>query len=289
MPLILNFHRDWMVMVRRDLAALGYSINPSTSDENAAIMFFGAIRRRLRQTKRTIKTSVEFSCLAALAPGLEILRRKIRKGEDLKPFLSRKLTDPDYDDPMLNDWGVYHLHVGTVLEGDGFMSRTDPVLFALITNTHVYEIQMYSHGQWANRDVLEIIHKNWPDLLEPYRLRGVTAIAHNPTSVELGKLRKANISCIHQVRDGTVYAPPGGGSMTDGTSGEVMARYVMMRRWLKNLEKTMHDNKATIEEGLKRQGYNESDDAEFLLEMAESGVRAVCPKFSYQAVLSRPG
>jgi hypothetical protein len=70
------------------------------------------------------------------------LVRKIEKGDELTPHLSRavdtafvstqeraalKPHQRDQDrDRMLADWGIHHLHLSSMLEGDGFNQRDNP-------------------------------------------------------------------------------------------------------------------------------------------------------------------
>ena len=53
---------------------------------------------------------------------------KIRKGEDLT-HLSKRITDLDYNDALLNDCGIHHLHLGIDVDDSGFDTRIGPLLF----------------------------------------------------------------------------------------------------------------------------------------------------------------
>lgn len=52
-------------------------------------------------------------CPSELQFGLDLVMTNIEQGVDLGPYLSKKIADLDYDDDLLNDWGVHHLHLGT--------------------------------------------------------------------------------------------------------------------------------------------------------------------------------
>lgn len=73
------------------------------------------------------------------------MQRKIVGGEDLCPHLSRRHARLDTLDGLLNEWGVHHLYLGTAhtAVGSGYMKRSGPVLFARITETDFYAINVY--------------------------------------------------------------------------------------------------------------------------------------------------
>lgn len=67
---------------------------------------------------------------------------------------------------MLNDWGIYHLHLGTTIQSDGFVEQdNDELLFARITPTKFYLINVMKHGDWERKLIVEILHSNWPETI----------------------------------------------------------------------------------------------------------------------------
>jgi len=66
------------------------------------------------------------------------LAKLIREGGDLKPYLSLDIRNEDSDknDPLLNRWGIQHLHFRRGGSGD--------VLFVKITDTHAFVIQAHT-------------------------------------------------------------------------------------------------------------------------------------------------
>ena len=79
--------------------------------------------------RKIIKADEFTSPPPELVDGFNILIDKIKEGIDITPHLSKKLTDLNYDDPLLNDWGIYHLHLGTEFDKRGFVNRTGPPLY----------------------------------------------------------------------------------------------------------------------------------------------------------------
>ncbi len=46
----------------------------------------------------------------------ELVKKKLANGEDVRPHLSNRYTDPNYSDSLLNDWKIHHQHLGTTME-----------------------------------------------------------------------------------------------------------------------------------------------------------------------------
>ncbi|QQL44423.1 hypothetical protein [Sulfuriroseicoccus oceanibius] len=275
-----DFYDDWIEILRGRLAELGYTIPANSTHEDISILYFNALRRRIQPAPRTVHRSAEFSCPSELQAGLEDLEAKIVGGDDLTPHLSRGLKKAGKQDDMLNDWGVYHLHLGTSIEGDGFAERTGPVLFALVTTSSLYEIQVYPHGNWSNREVVEIIHKNWPDTIERYRLKGVIDIAHNPTSEDVKLLRDAHVNTSLKMDDGAIYMSIGGGMMSDGTGSDVLMQADWHAKTVVDLERSIKSNPSEILTALKEQGHDGTSTVKLVLEADERGLWAFCEEFS---------
>ncbi len=142
----------------------------------------------------------------------EALLNKIKAGEEIKPHLSKgiecvyakgdplnnvnsiaisghtlvgnfaKLNKNRTDlDLMLNQWGIHHLHISSVLDSEGFVrrdwqeGRDEPLLFAFFKSEDAYILDLGVHGDWANEHLLEVAHRNWPEaklvwFLPGYRL-----------------------------------------------------------------------------------------------------------------------
>lgn len=275
-----DFYDDWIEILRGRLSEMGYTIPVSSSHEDISVLYFNAIRRRIQPAPRTIHRSAEFSCPHDLQVGLNELEAKITGGTDLTPYLSRGLKNASRHDDLLNDWGVYHLHLGTNVEGDGFAERTGPVLFALVTSSSLYEIQIYPHGNWSNREVVEIIHKNWPDTIERYRLKGIVDVAYNPTSENIRQLRDAHVNSILKMDDGTIYAPIGGGMMSNGTGSDVLLQADRHARMIVDIERSIKSDPGEILEALKERGHDGASPLRLVFQSDQNGLWVHCEEFS---------
>jgi len=103
---------------------MGYVVNPNLSNRDISITYFNLQRRRIASAPRKVVLSAEFSCPSTHIAGLELIKTKAANGEDLVPHQSTRLNDPSFDDALLNDWDIHHLHLGTTIQPNGFVERT---------------------------------------------------------------------------------------------------------------------------------------------------------------------
>ena len=68
---------------------------------------------------------------------------------------------------------------------------------------------------WVRQDLLNIVHRNWPELIEPHILGGVKGSVLSDE--EKAVLRRKNCNHAPQL-GGNAIAPLGGGTMVDGSS-----------------------------------------------------------------------
>jgi hypothetical protein len=127
----------------------------------------------------------------------------------------------NFNDSLLNDWDIHHFHLGTVSDQSGFIQRTGPLLFARVTDTHFYLIDVPHHGDWTQQRLVEIMHNNWPDSLSDHCIPGALGLEYRPSDDDIRDLRRAGVDIAIQVSDGTVYHSMGGGYTTSGLSVDV--------------------------------------------------------------------
>lgn len=173
------------------------------------------------------------------------IKNKAENGQDLTCYLSRgiikNLKEPDR---LLNDWGVVHLHLSNDIENDGFCKRTNELLFVYrnFTNpTDLYFLDIFEHGRWSEKIILETIYKNWPLLLEPFKVDCID-ISYSPTDNDVKSLRSANINTAIKLDDGSVYMVAGGGMTMAGTNIHSILKQNECLRFFTNIEKEIVNN-----------------------------------------------
>jgi hypothetical protein len=236
------------------------------------------MHRRIAPARRIVSYSRQFVCPPEHVAGMKTVEQKIQTGEDLQPHLSRKLKDQDYNDDALNDFGIHHLHLGTVIEGDGFSKRSGPILFALFRPEQAYLLQVFTHGDFSNREVVEIVHDNWPQVIFRYRVP-VIDLAFHADSTDVKDLRKGHVNTSLKMNDGTIYMPLGGGMMSNGTGLQVTLQRDRALDIVMDAEENFRNQEGTIASLLAERGWSDDQEPEFKLEPDERGLNAFCEQF----------
>ena len=178
---------------------------------------------------------------------------KIESGADLTGHLSRGISNayqpstarpakhgPRKDlDLLQSEWSIHHLHLSTTIEGDGFVSRTEDLLFAIFQPDDAYLLGVFPHGAWTNTELVEAAVRNWPNAGLFHELRGAIGLANPIPPQDRPRLRSAGVTTMVEV-DGKVYAPPGqttAGTPMSGTawSNQVMRGFTSLAELLDNL------------------------------------------------------
>ncbi len=224
--IIIDLLADWCEMQRAELIKMGYALRPNETPESISLAFYNVQRRVISPQPRSVAQSRELNCPYELRKGLDDVLKKALKGLDLRPHQSKSLLQANYNDALLNHWRIHHFHLGTKPQPSkpDFVERTGPVLFAYVTEAEFYAIDVLEHGGWARRRLLEIIYRNWPKLIERYRVKGALGLMTTPSDADIKRLRSAHILSATQI-DGMVYCPPGGGCSASGISVEVVLQH----------------------------------------------------------------
>ncbi|MBK6606007.1 MAG: hypothetical protein IPH52_03740 [Leptospiraceae bacterium] len=248
MKIEINFIKDIAISFRGELERYGYKNIP---DDNDGIVnaYFKVLHRIISFAPRSIEKSDAFLCPPELIHGLEILEYKITKGENINSYQSKKLMDTQENDPLLNDWGIHHLHLGVENKANGFIERSGSLLYAFFTEDTAYFINVLGHGEWTNKSLLEILDRNWSELTVPWEMNIINIEEFDSES--MGKMRKVGGTFFTKI-NGKVFAPPGGGYTTARTSmiAGIDSDHFLMR--LEDYEKGIKDNLGELEKIIKR-------------------------------------
>ena len=212
----IDLRRDLVTFFRTELVRLGYNVVDVTEDHELVCGYFGVCRRLISLEPRHILKSKNFSCIPEHRNALTEIEQLILDGGDLSPYLSKKIANFNYNDPLLNDWGIHHLHLGTEVEQDGFINRTGPLLYCRFEGDCAYFIDILPHGNWTSQKLITTMHDNWPELLSSFCINGVTKT--RLSDEEIKELRKKKINYFIGMDDGTTYSSLGGGNTFAGTN-----------------------------------------------------------------------
>lgn len=261
MKLIMDFKADWHETLR-EIMKSEWGLDTRAITDNIPVHYFNAAQRRITATPRKVLVSDTFHCPAEHLQGWEQIKRSVTEGKDLNPYLSKLIEKVKKTDLLLCDWGVHHLHLGTVLEGQ-YMARTGPLLFARVTKEVFYAIDIYTHDDFADAEIVEVIHRNWPKSIEHWILRGIQT--GGLTTDQREALRKKRYNSFVQVTDGTTYAPIGGGYSFFGHSIHAITEMDKEHHLLENLEQLVSDLIPKLLPELEQRGYLKGTEAKVSL------------------------
>ncbi len=262
MKLIMDFKADWHEALK-EIMKNEWGLDTKAITEDIPVHYFNAAQRRITATPRKVLVSDTFHCPAEHLQGWEQIKRNVIEGKDLNPYLSKFIGKVKKTDLLLNDWGVHHLHLGTALDGQ-YMARTGPLLFARVTKEIFYAVDIYTHDDFADAEIVEVIHRNWPESIEHWSLRGIRQ-ASKLTSDQRDALRKKRYNSFVQVTDGTTYAPIGGGYVFSGHSIHAITEMDKEHHLLEKLEQVVFDLMPELIPEMERRGYLKGTDAKVSL------------------------
>lgn len=153
---------------------------------------------------------------------LDNIVNKSKDCSNINTYLSRGIKNIKIPDKMLNDWGVLHLHLSNNLEHDGFVERTNELLFAyrdiLDCDNNLYFLDIFEHGDWAKKRTIEILCNNWPKAIKKYRVENMKDIYPKiQTDEDIKSFREANMNIPIKV-SGSYYIGIGGSVMMNGVN-----------------------------------------------------------------------
>lgn len=275
MEICIDLMADLGEFARSVMSDSGWDVTHVDNNDHKALVAYAKLKRYLISPRpRTVLKSRQFDPLGHEA-GIERLENAVRNGEDLNVYMTSRFDDITASDGLLDHWGIRHFHLGTEIDPDtGRINRTRHILFGLISDSHAYFIKVGTHGRdsryvWYQQEMLETIHRNWPEAIEPFRAAGVTTISPKyDDPVDVKSLRDANLLTLLQVEDGTVYIGPGMGTTGDGTHIHDLQFADTMSRAVKQVEEHILNNYPLIRDNARRLGYHFKDPATFRLKNA---------------------
>ncbi len=254
-PVSCDFNSDLRRVLLTKLDKLGYSIGNETNADAVLVSFLNVCMLRIWPHPRSVRWSSSLESRKQALPSdllrpIEKIAEASVRGADLNSYLSRALVRDKKVaaiDFQFNDWGMKHLHLGESFESPGVIKGTPELLFIIERPTTIYFIEVGTHKDWAKQELFEIVVREWPELFECWRFRGVTGLEYgNPTAGLRKKLRSAKITTPTQTSDGAVYSATGGGQLTNGCNLHVRIKADSMLERINALEEAYRGNGSKI-------------------------------------------
>ena len=272
----IDLKQDWVSMIEKEIVAEGLKIPEDMPIDNKIIKYFTYLRKKVLRGPLKVIKSKDFTCDEQYLPAVTEIERLFKVGGDISPYLS-KWVDEFIDDLMFNDWGILHLHLGNRMEDNGrYIKRTGPLLFVYFFKDAVYFINVFPHKRWTNREVLQMMYNNWPELIERFVFPGVTDLEIEYTEKEHYLLRKngvtTGIPLVNKHGEKIVIMGPGMGIASSGDSIKDVMTYQNIHNTLRRIELEIRDDFESLKEEIIKmnltipsilhfefQGYNETE------------------------------
>lgn len=199
------------------------------------------------------KKRVCFSREILKSPLYKALKKKIdriktcfEKGGDILQFLTERTNHLIFEDKLLNDWGIVHLHLHPVNERNS--NNDNWLLFVYIQDDNVFFLNIGNHNSFADVRLLEIIDNNWLGLLNIFNNYTPSV----STEQEILDLRKYKIAYTLSVNGKTVA------TQVDSMQKRTMFP-IVINRALEDIAMLVLENKSNFTSAIGKQDFNELD------------------------------
>lgn len=230
----IDFLNDLKNIIISNLEFMGFSLPKNKELAHLMLCYKNIGNKHIVHRKRRISFSKEISINEDLKLFTDVIN-KVKNGDDINCFLSKRIRCLEYQDKLLNDWGIHHLHYQR--------KRADQLLFVMLSDDHAYFIDIMPHENykkrpnevtWTNSRLIQIVHSNWPDLLTFYKINGVDK--DTITDQERRTLRQLNCNSTITTSDGTTYWGIGEGLTSTGHSIKHLREVDYQIKCVKNME-----------------------------------------------------
>lgn len=269
--------KDLSTIMKDDIRDIGLDSSQFSSDDDLMIGYFTLYNRLISKKIRKVHKADTFFCPTNIVEGLKCLETKFKNGNNVNSHQSRTILDPNSNDFMFFDWGILHFHLGINKLQNGLSTGTKEIVYAIVKEDDVYFICIEDHGHWSDKDLLEIVERNWPQLLSNSLIQGEPE--SDLSAKDISSMRKKGVNPIVQLNSGNTYCTPGGGILANGSS--VMARQQIIGI-VDTIEKTIME---------REPGYFTSSDISLeRLEEVETGLLATVNYKSkiYNGIIQMP-
>ena len=189
---------------------------------------------------------------------LGYIENKIRIGKDITFHQSKKILDPSYNDLLLNDWIIQHIHLSDTKtqKGQKFYDRSKYLLFAAFNSNHAFFIDIREHDEqnvFAKREFLEIMNNNWPQVMKIYLEGDTIPFVNNYSDSEIDSLRRKGFTLGTTEINGKIFRNPGIGITKSGHNLHVIKRANEVVRYLHETMEEIENSEEDIKNDLSEE------------------------------------
>lgn len=253
----INLFEDYIDMQAKRIRDKKCFHIPKNMDDRTIIIKYIEFLRKTRFTNCEIKKSKNFHCPSNKQKGFENLCDVFVNGGDVIPYLSKSSLDFNKSDGLFADWGILHFHLGELKIGENFVTRDGPILFVFQHEEFLFLINVYDHNSWTNKEVLQDMFDNWPELFS--ELVGITP-NDNISANDIREFRKWGINTAIGLKtpEGKLIAvkPKYQTITTDQVSSQDYLEYDFVQSKIKLIQEWVISNTDVI---IKKLGKNNID------------------------------
>jgi len=262
-----QFHMDLIgdlkILYNSSLMELGYPDQINDDVETLGMKFANALRRRLQVKPRRFREPKIMSIPTEVSAGYYAFVKKVERGDDLSPHLSTRIEDAGYNDPLLNSFNIFHFHLGEELHPQkaNFVKRTRVLLFAMVTDSDFYALEILPHDHpdaFFRQEFIDVLHENWSSELKHLQYVGATCAEPRPSNKDFKLLRDNGINTFLRSMDGTIYKGGFGVTSAGGKSKHFGVRAVgdavKIVKSVNSLESLIRAKFSTLDDFLHRNG-----------------------------------
>lgn len=242
----LNFI-DYESKLRKDfLNLLGKEKYKNESLESLFHLYFNKLNKQI--SKKNYKVFISDELMNSQNPNKDIMLEIKKDFENgninlLNKRLSKASIKEDKNDLLLNNWGIYHFHLGEKNKKN-FTSRTGLLLFAKIIDDNVYFLDIKEHGNFSSIDFIKIMHNNWEREIKIYRILDFIYIQPKLNEKEVFEFWKigtnAVLTFIDKNNNEVAYMPIGGGINLAKSSNIATFKWLNLIRSLPSIDKKLN-------------------------------------------------
>uniref|UniRef100_UPI0025E99EBE hypothetical protein n=1 Tax=Sulfurimonas sp. TaxID=2022749 RepID=UPI0025E99EBE len=218
-----QFLDDIRESVNKEFSYYNVSIKENENISFTLLYYVNWRRRFICQANRTVIYSTEIkknNKYLKYKKTIDKIEYKLKNAEEITSYLSKGIIETPYicnsksqandKDTFLNAFNIHHLHLGDkYLEKDkifdiNFIARTKELLFILIKNDKVYFLDILEHD-FYNENLFRIIKNNWSQILEPYKLNGISPIKNEINKKDKKRLLNSGLNMMIEL-DEEIYA-----------------------------------------------------------------------------------
>lgn len=263
----MDWQNEVIILIEMHFKNLGISYKPQINAHRCLIDFFNLEMKLIKPLPRTLFKSLELKSRTIpfkYIKALSYIESKIKLGTEITWHQSKKTLDPSYNDLLLNNWVIQHLHLSDSKgqKGQKFYDRSKYLLFALFSQSQAFLIDIREHNEksvFAKKELLEIIDNNWPQILNEDLNPDASFFNNDYSDEDRETLRKKGYSIPTTEVNGKIIINSGIGITTSGHNLHVVKRANAVVRYLHETIEEVEKNNRHLKEDLGVKDGNKLD------------------------------